>query len=171
MDYPKPLVVPPLSLPHQHTFAFLYGRGSSADAFGPPLLDTPLSPRITLLSSPKTDLSGIRSLSAAFPHSAWFSCLLPGVRPPSTSVRSRTSGTTAGIWCCRPQITRSYRIRGSERPLSSCNVGVASNTTPVSLGHGVLDDKVSIVLGRQARDTLIDLKLKVTWKEHDGLGS
>ncbi|KAK8093894.1 hypothetical protein PG997_000579 [Apiospora hydei] len=49
-------------------------------------------------------------------------------------------------------------------------VGSASGMTPVFLGHGVLDDKVSVVLGRMARDTLTQLGLQVMWKEYGDLG-
>jgi predicted esterase len=42
--YPEPLIIPPLHQPHRQTFIILHGRGSSADEFAPPLLDTPIAP-------------------------------------------------------------------------------------------------------------------------------
>ncbi|KAK7948860.1 Acyl-protein thioesterase 1 [Apiospora aurea] len=70
MDYPEPPIVPPLSLPHKQTFIILHGRGSSADKFGPPLLDTPLSAKPPSLAHPSTERPplGIQSLATAFPH-------------------------------------------------------------------------------------------------------
>ncbi|KAK6331870.1 hypothetical protein TWF718_002409 [Orbilia javanica] len=42
--------------------------------------------------------------------------------------------------------------------------------TPVFLGHGVLDEKVPFRLGEQARDALVGLGFKTTWKAYDDLG-
>ncbi|KAK7948861.1 uncharacterized protein PG986_009747 [Apiospora aurea] len=46
----------------------------------------------------------------------------------------------------------------------------APDMTPVFLGHGILDDKVNVVLGRMAREILSQLGLQVTWKEYGDLG-
>lgn len=65
MAYPKPLVIPPQTLPHKHTFILLHGRGSSGEQFGPALLDSP----IPLPSSNTTTATPtILSLASAFPH-------------------------------------------------------------------------------------------------------
>lgn len=40
--FPHPLVVPPLELPHKHTFIILHGRGSNADSFSRSLLHHPI---------------------------------------------------------------------------------------------------------------------------------
>jgi hypothetical protein len=42
--------------------------------------------------------------------------------------------------------------------------------TPCFLGHGTADEKVSVRLGAQSRDTLVQLGLDVTWKQYDGWG-
>lgn len=44
MDFPKPLIIEPLQLPHQQTFILLHGRGSSGHKFGPILLETSIAP-------------------------------------------------------------------------------------------------------------------------------
>lgn len=41
--------------------------------------------------------------------------------------------------------------------------------TPLFLGHGDLDEKVPIVLGRDASDCLRTLGVDVTWREYEGL--
>jgi hypothetical protein len=51
----------------------------------------------------------------------------------------------------------------SESPLLSYQ------RTSIFLGHGVLDDRVSVVLGRNASSTLGKLGSKVNWKEYEGL--
>ncbi|KAK8037130.1 alpha/beta-hydrolase [Apiospora marii] len=283
MDYPKPLVIPPLSLPHQQTFVILHGRGSSADAFGPPLLDTPISPDITSPSSPDSPRPEIQSLATAFPHARfvfpsaprrratlykralthqWFDSWDleppaikreelqdPGLREtaaflhqllraeidliPGGSKNVYLGGLSQGcaaslvallLWDGEPLgafvgmagwLPYAYRLSSlvtslpevedgdfdpfrrdeddedetqiEERPVdeaatwlrdqielvtdnSITHEGVASDVTPVFLGHGVLDDKVDVVLGRQARDALTELRLQVTWKEYEGLG-
>ncbi len=53
--YPPPFIIPPLST-HLQSIIILHGRGSSASAFGPSLLSTPLSPSQT------------QPLRTAFPH-------------------------------------------------------------------------------------------------------
>lgn len=42
--------------------------------------------------------------------------------------------------------------------------------TPIFLGHGGQDEKVSIVLGRRASECLSELGASVCWKEYDDLG-
>jgi predicted esterase len=42
--------------------------------------------------------------------------------------------------------------------------------TPYFLGHGTADEKVSVRLGLQSRDTLLQLGQDVTWKQYDGWG-
>ncbi|KIW16434.1 hypothetical protein PV08_06486 [Exophiala spinifera] len=44
------------------------------------------------------------------------------------------------------------------------------NSMPYFLGHGVLDEKVSVHLGTQIRDVLLQLGRDVTWKQYDDLG-
>lgn len=41
--------------------------------------------------------------------------------------------------------------------------------TPVFLGHGVQDEKVSVILGRRASECLSFCEAKVFWNEYDGL--
>lgn len=41
---------------------------------------------------------------------------------------------------------------------------------PIFLGHGVEDDRVSIILGRRASQCLAELKGRVCWNEYKGLG-
>jgi predicted esterase len=45
-----------------------------------------------------------------------------------------------------------------------------SIATPVFLGHGSADDKITIDLGRRSRDTLRDIGFDVTWAEYEGQG-
>ncbi|KAH0538456.1 hypothetical protein FGG08_004954 [Glutinoglossum americanum] len=52
-EYPEPLVMPP-TLEHKHTIIILHGRGSSAERFGPALLEAEI-PEFT-------------NLATAFPH-------------------------------------------------------------------------------------------------------
>lgn len=75
MDYPEPLVIPPRSLPHKHTFILLHGRGSSGRQFGPALLTTPIPSASTTAteSSPSATLEGdaapvMTTIDQAFPH-------------------------------------------------------------------------------------------------------
>ncbi len=56
-SYPPPVTIAPLST-HLQSVIILHGRGSSASAFGPPLLSTPISP-----SQTQTQI-----LHTAFPH-------------------------------------------------------------------------------------------------------
>lgn len=82
-DYPKPLVIEPLQLPHKQTFILLHGRGSTADKFGPTLLEAevasppPCSPTSSTAStsstsSPPTPTTNPTkpplTLATAFPH-------------------------------------------------------------------------------------------------------
>ncbi|KAK3359417.1 hypothetical protein B0T25DRAFT_97573 [Lasiosphaeria hispida] len=57
LPFPSPLIIPPLSPPHQQTFILLHGRGSSAAKFGP-----------TLLSSTFTHNNSTAALRSTFPH-------------------------------------------------------------------------------------------------------
>ncbi|KAK8134594.1 hypothetical protein PG984_006606 [Apiospora sp. TS-2023a] len=288
MDYPAPLVVPPLSLPHQQTFVILHGRGSSAEAFGPPLLDTPISPiKATSSSSLESARSEVQSLATAFPHARfvfpsaprrratlykralthqWFDSWDleppaiereelqdPGLREttaylhqllraeidlvPGGAKNVVFGGLSQGcaaslvallLWDGEPLgafvgmagwLPYAYRLSGLAstvaeeeddafdpfqrdeddkdgtpvearvpvRPIdeaatwlreqieldtgeTTASEGYVLDMTPLFLGHGTLDDKVNIVLGRQARDTLTELALHVTWKEYKGLG-
>ena len=65
-NYPPPLIIPPLSLPHRHTFILLHGRGSSGENFGPALLDTPISNGSDSSSPSLTQTPA--TLATAFPH-------------------------------------------------------------------------------------------------------
>jgi predicted esterase len=58
-DYPAPLVVGPKET-HTHTFIILHGRGSTAEQFGPPLLEHPVSPSFPFKEP--------ESFQAHFPH-------------------------------------------------------------------------------------------------------
>ncbi|KAK8106945.1 alpha/beta-hydrolase [Apiospora kogelbergensis] len=287
MAYPDPLIIPPLSLPHQQTFVVLHGRGSSGDAFGPPLLDTLLSPKEPSLISSGRPVA-MQSLATAFPHARfvfpsasrrraalykrmpthqWFDYW--NLEPPATEreelqnpglrettvylhrllraeielvpggaknvvVGGLSQGCAASLvalllWEGEPLgafvgmsgwLPYAYRMgdlvgMGTEgdgddifdpfqrndpnegetqdtasvpdRPIDEVTTWLreqidldrgdtvprnnnATNMTPVFLGHGVLDDKVSVELGRMARDTLTKLGLHVTWKEYEGLG-
>ncbi|CAJ2513118.1 Uu.00g012370.m01.CDS01 [Anthostomella pinea] len=42
-------------------------------------------------------------------------------------------------------------------------------TVPLCLGHGVLDDKVSVVLGQKASRCLTELGIRVRWNEYESL--
>lgn len=48
--------------------------------------------------------------------------------------------------------------------------GEAGMGTPVFLSHGVVDEKVPVALGREARSCLEGLGVAVEWREYDGLG-
>ncbi|KAK8078084.1 hypothetical protein PG996_004254 [Apiospora saccharicola] len=288
MDYPAPLVVPPLSLPHQRTFVILHGRGSSAVAFGPPLLDTPISPiKATSPSSLEPTRSEVQSLATAFPHARfvfpsaprrratlykrglthqWFDSWDleppaiereelqdPGLREttaylhqllraeidlvPGGAKNVVFGGLSQGcaasldallLWVGEPLgafmgmagwFPYAYRLSGLSRTVTeeeddafnpfqrdeddedgtpnearipvrpideaatwlreqieldtgetTASKGHVPDMTPLFLGHGTLDDKVNIVLGRQARDTLTEPGLHVTWMEYEGLG-
>lgn len=52
--FPEPLVYEPTSGIHKHTVILLHGRGGSADAFGPALLNTALPIKDTRISTPET---------------------------------------------------------------------------------------------------------------------
>ncbi|KAK8086259.1 hypothetical protein PG994_001233 [Apiospora phragmitis] len=289
MDYPEPLIVPPLSLPHQQTFIILHGRGSSASLFGPPLLDTPLSLKVS--SSPSSKRSpppGVQSLATAFPHARfvfpsaprrraavykrtlthqWFDnwdldpptikreeLQNPGLRETTAYLhqllRAEIESVPGGVkniflgglsqgcaaslialllWDGDPLgafvgmcgwLPYAYRLSGliqagteekgadafdpfqrdedeedesqdeaivPERPIDEAvtwlreqidqecgnritRKQIGPDMTPVFLGHGVLDDKVGVVLGRMTRNTLTKLGLQVTWGEYEDLG-
>ncbi|KAK6844186.1 Acyl-protein thioesterase [Apiospora arundinis] len=289
MDYPEPLVVPPFLPPHQQTFIILHGRGSSGDAFGPPLLDTPLTPKRSSSPSSKlaAELTSTQSLVTAFPHALFVFPSAPRRRaalykrtltyqwfdnwdlaPPAIEreelqnpvLRETTlflhqllrteielvpggakhvvlGGLSQGcaaslvallLWEGDPLgafvgmsgwLPYAYRMNGliqtenekdegvfdpfqrdegegdkscdevqsPERPIDEAvawlreqiELGIdgpigqneiASEMTPVFLGHGVMDDKVNVDLGKMARDTLSKLELRVTWKEYKNLG-
>lgn len=78
MDHPEPLVIPPRTLPHKHTFILLHGRGPTGEKFGPPLLATPIPLRNTAASSVVHDATpeagsspsaaSVTTLDQAFPH-------------------------------------------------------------------------------------------------------
>ncbi|OIW29180.1 alpha/beta-hydrolase [Coniochaeta ligniaria NRRL 30616] len=56
-------------------------------------------------------------------------------------------------------------------PLADTNsAGSALGRTPIFLGHGTEDDRVSIVLGREAVDCLERLGFEVYWREYQSLG-
>ncbi|KAF3274961.1 hypothetical protein TWF970_007664 [Orbilia oligospora] len=55
-------------------------------------------------------------------------------------------------------------------PSSSKKNKIEVLETPMFLGHGVLDEKVLFRLGEQARDVLMGLRCKITWKAYDDLG-
>ena len=55
-------------------------------------------------------------------------------------------------------------------PQSSESPLLSYQGTPIFLGHGVLDDRVSVILGRNASGTLDKLGSGVSWKEYEGLG-
>jgi predicted esterase len=46
----------------------------------------------------------------------------------------------------------------------------ALGKTPVFLGHGKVDDRVSVILGREAVDCLERLGFEVSWREYQSLG-
>lgn len=66
MDYPKPVIVEPLRLPHKHTFILLHGRGSNGEKFGLALLETPIASDPP--SSPSSSPLPTVTLREAFPH-------------------------------------------------------------------------------------------------------
>ena len=55
-------------------------------------------------------------------------------------------------------------------PSSSLSTFLPFQRTPIFLAHGTEDEKVSVELGRQARDCLGVLGANVQWKEYEGLG-
>lgn len=75
--FPEPLVYEPTSGIHKHTVILLHGRGGSADAFGPALLNTtfPSTHRQRIFSPPRNGISAKLSsqtrpstLAEALPH-------------------------------------------------------------------------------------------------------
>lgn len=75
--FPEPLVYEPTSGIHKHTVILLHGRGGSADAFGPALLNTtfPSTHRQRICSPPRNGISAKLSsqtrpstLAEALPH-------------------------------------------------------------------------------------------------------
>lgn len=78
MDHPEPLVIPPRTLPHKHTFILLHGRGSTGEKFGPPLLTTPIpshnaaaspvNPDATPDADARSSAASVTTLDQAFPH-------------------------------------------------------------------------------------------------------
>ncbi|ROV98415.1 hypothetical protein VMCG_07161 [Cytospora schulzeri] len=67
MDYPRPLVLGPLRLPHKQTFVLLHGLGSRGEKFGPVLLETPFAASLSSSSSPNNPPS-TATLRESFPH-------------------------------------------------------------------------------------------------------
>lgn len=47
---------------------------------------------------------------------------------------------------------------------------IVSRKMPTFLGHGILDDRVGVVLGRDSSRCLRDLGISVSWKEYESLG-
>ncbi|KAH8903785.1 alpha/beta-hydrolase, partial [Coniochaeta sp. PMI_546] len=48
--------------------------------------------------------------------------------------------------------------------------GAVFGRTPIFLGHGTEDDRVSVILGREAADCLERLGFEVCWREYQSLG-
>lgn len=63
--FPEHLVYEPTSGIHKHTVILLHGRGGSADAFGPALLNTVLPIKDTKISTPETCPHGQRAEHSA----------------------------------------------------------------------------------------------------------
>lgn len=58
-----------------------------------------------------------------------------------------------------------------QTPTADTNcAGSALGRTPVFLGHGKVDDRVSVTLGREAVDCLERLGFEVSWREYQSLG-
>jgi hypothetical protein len=58
-----------------------------------------------------------------------------------------------------------------QAPITDTNsAGTALGRTPVFLGHGREDEKVSVILGREAVDCLERLGFEVCWREYQSLG-
>lgn len=47
---------------------------------------------------------------------------------------------------------------------------IVAREVPVFLGHGTEDDRVSVILGRNASLSMRDIGVDVVWKEYEGLG-
>lgn len=60
--------------------------------------------------------------------------------------------------------------RQNEQEIKMTERREQTNNMPYFLGHGVVDEKVSLHLGTQIRDTLLQLGQDVTWKQYDDLG-
>ena len=266
--YPKPLVIPPLALPHKQTFILLHGRGSSGEKFGPPLLDTPIRLDTT---------AEVLTLASAFPHARfvfptaarrratlygralthqWFDnwkldppatdreeLQTPGLRETTAYLHDLVRAEVAALggsaadvvlgglsqgcaaalvavllWEGEPlggfvgmcgRLPFAVRLgeqlgtgddggaaeaddydpferdgEGSdldpparavhwlreELQLSSSSTRRDLGGTRVFLGHGVEDDRVSVVLGRQASACLTKMGTDVSWREYEGLG-
>ncbi|KAJ9161750.1 Alpha/beta-hydrolase [Coniochaeta hoffmannii] len=57
-----------------------------------------------------------------------------------------------------------------ELQLSSASICSDLGGTRVFLGHGVEDDRVSVVLGREASACLNQMGIDVSWREYEGVG-
>lgn len=79
--FPKPLVYKPTSGVHEHTVILLHGRGGSADAFGPALLNTALPITDNVVSTPQARPHDTRIDP---PVGDGASCNLPGPNCPTT---------------------------------------------------------------------------------------
>lgn len=51
-------------------------------------------------------------------------------------------------------------------PTENLSPNLSAFDTPVFLGHTLYDEVIDVELGRQARDGLMRLGMKVTWVEH-----
>lgn len=242
MDYPKPLIVEPLRLPHKHTFILLHGRGSNGEKFGLVLLETPIasSPSSSQwfnnwkLDPPATDREelqapGLRETTeylhtllheeiALVPGGARnivFGGLSQGCAASLTAMllwEGEKLGAVVGVCGWLPFAERILeQVNGGEGddgledesdPFSRDDEGeggetasspaaravgwlreelgvpcTASLSTPFTfqkipffLGHGVQDDRVSVILGRRASECLSSVDSRICWKEYDPLG-
>ena len=57
-----------------------------------------------------------------------------------------------------------------ELEVKGTGTGSSLSDIPLFLGHGVEDDSVDVELGREARDCMRTLGVKVEWREYEGLG-
>ncbi|KAH7305291.1 Alpha/Beta hydrolase protein [Stachybotrys elegans] len=271
-DYPAPLIIPPLSLPHKQTFVLLHGRGSSGEEFGPTLLDTPF----TCVSRLQPDFNNTTSLAETFPHARfvfptaarrratiyrrsltqqWFDnwkldppaaereeLQIPGLHEtvlylhdllkheialvPDGAASIVFGGLSQGcaaslvallLWQGDPfggfigmcgwlpfrqrleeemeasavsqeddffdrdeaeepifdpaeRATRWLRGQIDLPAISSTTPLLAFKQVPLFFGHGVLDDRVSVILGRDASKLLSKVGLSVFWNEYEELG-
>ena|SRR3569833_1600479 len=65
--FPDPLVIYPVSS-HRYTFIILHGRGSSAQRFGPTLLETPVHPSHAAARTDGSQAPTADTLRTMFPH-------------------------------------------------------------------------------------------------------
>ncbi|KAK8039557.1 hypothetical protein PG993_007968 [Apiospora rasikravindrae] len=133
MDYPEPLIVPPLLLPHKRTFVIFHGRGSFADGFAPPLLETPLSQSSLPSSSIESPTPSIQSMATAFPHAPFVFPSAPRLR--ATLYKRTLTHQWFDSWDLEPPAIEREELQ---------NLGLCETTAYL---HQLLRTEIELVLG------------------------